>query len=362
MKKLNWRRLVALLTAVVLAVSLAACGGGDGGTSDSGSGTGDNDLKIAVVFSSSGLGDKNMNDMTYEAMLQAEEELGISFDYTVPPTDNDIEMAARMYVEDGSYDCIFFIAAATGEACKNLAAEFPDQKMMWLDGDVDLPNVCSISTFWPEQTFLCGVIAGLGTLSDMEKANDDNVVGCILAQEQPFLVSGTIGFEAGARYVNPDVEVLHATIGSFTDPTTGKEIAVSMYEKGADFIQHIAGGSGLGVFNAAVEMDRYAFGVGSNQNDIEPDYIVATSLKDVKTIVYNQVKALLDGTWEPGLMTIGMKNGGTGYTTEGSNVKVPDEIIEAVEEIKQKVIDGELVLPSTREELEEFLANNKYEK
>ena len=61
-------------------------------------------------------------------------------------------------------------------------------------------------------------------------------------------------------------------------------------------------------------------------------------------------------------MTIGMKNGGTGYTTEGSNVKVPDEIIEAVEEIKQKVIDGELVLPSTREELEEFLKNNKYEK
>lgn len=360
MKSVKLKRLLALVMAMVLAVSLAACGGGGGESSDSGEGK--KGLKLALVFSSGGLGDKNMNDMSYEAMLKAEKELGISFDYVVPTTDSDIEMAARLYVEDGSYDCIFFIASPTGEACKNLAAEFPDQKMVWVDGDVDLPNVCSISTIWPEQTFLCGVIAGLGTLSDMEKANSDNVVGCVLAQEIPFLISGTIGFEAGAKYVNPDVEVLHATIGSFTDPATGKEIAISMYERGADFIQHIAGGSGLGVFNAAVEKDRYAFGVGSNQNEVEPDHIVATSLKDVKTIVYNQVKALIDGTWKPGLMMIGMKNGGTGYTTENSNVKIPQEIIDKVEDIKKMVVDGKLSIPSTREEMEEWLKTNHYDK
>ena len=361
MKRDGKKRLLALVLASALTLTLAGCGGGD----DKGTGgTGDKpgkDMKVGLVIGPNGLGDKNMNDMAYEGLVKAQEELGITLDYASPASKSDYDQVQRMYAESGEYDLIVLVGVDQKDGITKVAAEFPDQKFSWLDGTEDLSNVNSISTIWPQQTFLCGALAGLATKSDMPLANKDkNVVGCLLGIEQPFLVEGTVGFEAGVRYTNPDATVLQATIGSFTDPGKAKEMALTLYDQGADFIQHIAGGSGLGVFNAAVEANRYAFGVGSNQNDIEPDHIVATSLKDVRNIVFNEVQKLIDGTWEPGIHEIGIIGGGTGYTTEGSNVKVPQEIIDQVDAIKKDMEDGKLVPPGQKSELENWLKQNVY--
>lgn len=140
---------------------------------------------------------------------------------------------------------------------------------------LDIENISAVSTKWPEQTFLCGVIAGLGTLSDMEKANEDNVVGVILGMDQPTLRKGLAGFASGVRYVNPDAEILQATIGAFNDPSKGKEVAMSMYNRGADFVQHIVGASGLGVFAAA-----------KDSNIVLSEEILAT-VEEIKVMVQN---------------------------------------------------------------------------
>jgi basic membrane protein A len=170
-----------------------------------------------------------------------------------------------------------------------------------------------------------------------------------------------VGFTAGVRYVNPDCEVLEAVVGDFNDPGKAKEIALSMYNRGADFIQPIAGASGMGVFNAAKEADRYAFGVGGNQNYMEPDYIVATALRDVNTIVYNEIKALVEGTWEPGVHISGIKEGSVGFDNTQSNIELPEDIAKAVEDIKAKIVSGELVPCESAEELESWLAENQYQ-
>ena len=140
-----------------------------------------------------------------------------------------------------------------------------------------------------------------------------------------------------------------------------KEIALSMYNRGADFVQHIAGASGMGVFTAAKEANRYAFGVGGNQNYIEPDYIVATALRDVNTIVYNEIKALVEGTWEPGVHISGIAEGSVGFDNTDSNVVLPDDIAAAVEDIKAKITAGELVPCETAEELDTWVAANQYQ-
>ena len=140
-----------------------------------------------------------------------------------------------------------------------------------------------------------------------------------------------------------------------------KEIALSMYNRGADFVQHIAGASGMGVFTAAKEADRYAFGVGGNQNYIEPDYIVATALRDVNTIVYNEIKALVEGTWEPGVHISGIAEGSGGFDNTDSNVVLPDDIAAAVEDIKAKSTAGERVPCETAEELDAWVAANQYQ-
>ena len=150
-------------------------------------------------------------------------------------------------------------------------------------------------------------------------------------------------------------------MGDFNDPAKAKEIALSMYNRGADFVQHIAGASGMGVFTAAKEANRYAFGVGGNQNYIEPDYIVATALRDVNTIVYNEIKALVEGTWEPGVHISGIAEGSVGFDNTDSNVVLPDDIAAAVEDIKAKITAGELVPCETAEELDAWVAANQYQ-
>ena len=130
----------------------------------------------------------------------------------------------------------------------------------------------------------------------------------------------------------------------------GQDAPSSSSPSGADFVQHIAGASGMGVFTAAKEADRYAFGVGGNQNYIEPDYIVATALRDVNTIVYNEIKALVEGTWEPGVHISGIAEGSVGFDNTDSNVVLPADIAAAV-----------LVPCETAEELDAWVAANQYQ-
>lgn len=317
-------------------------------------------VKIGMVLGTGGLGDKNFNDMAYDGITKAQEELGISFDYLEPTSISDYVPYLRSMCEAEEYDLIIGLGNDMSDAITEVMMDFPDQKISHIDSTLDLENVSAISTKWQEQTFLAGVVAGLGTLSDMEFANEDNVIGVILGQENPALRKGVIGYTAGAKLVNPDVTVIEGNVNSFNDPGTGKEIALSMYNRGADFIQAIAGASGMGIYNASAEAGKYSFGVGANVNYLQPDNIVGTSARTVNLMVYNEIKALLDGTWSDGLHISGIKEGAVGYDAAQSNVVLPDSIQTALNEIEQMLKDGTLVPPETAEEVDAWAAENHY--
>ena len=319
------------------------------------------DIKIGLILPTEGLGDKNFCDMGYEGLLNAQEDFGIEFSYAEPKSISDYETSFRMYAESGEYDLIIGLGYGQSEAMATVAAEYPDQKFSIADAFVEADNVSCYTTKWPEQTFLCGVLAGLGTIDNrFEKSNEENIIGVILGVDYPSLLEGVVGFEAGARYVNPDCEVLSASVGDFNDPAKGKEVALSMYSRGADFIQHIAGASGLGLFNAAKEVDKYAIGVGKSQSYIEPDYIIATSAGNIHVIVYDEIKALLDGNWQAGVHNWGIKENAVGFTNEDSNIVIPEDVLGIIEEIRAMIADGELVPPSLDEELDAWVEANQY--
>ena len=226
---MNAKKLLARALACTLTLVLSACGGGqDAPSSGSPSGASDGDaLKVGIILSTGGLGDKNFNDMTYAGAQQAEKDFGIEFDYVETQSASDFLPNYRMFAESGEYDLIIGLAADQTEGINEISIDFPEQKISHIDSSTDLPNVSAVYTKWQEQTFLTGVVAGLGTLSGMDKANSENVVGVILGQDQPTLRMGVVGFEAGVRYVNPDCEVLEAVVGDFNDPAKAKEIALA---------------------------------------------------------------------------------------------------------------------------------------
>ncbi len=359
-------KVLKLLLVGMLIVALSGCTPASEGTAvekvDAGDSAGEtSSSRVGIVLTTGGLGDKNFNDMAYDGLVQAKEDLAIEFDYVEPKVVSDYVSHFRMYAESGEYELILGLGADQADAIAEVASEFPEQKFSLVDSAADLSGVRTVYTDWTHQTFLCGVIAGLETKAgNLENANEENVVGVVLGMEYPILLEGVMGFTSGVKYVNPDAEVLQATVGDFSDPAKGKEIALSMYNRGADFIQHIAGASGLGVFNAAKEENRYAFGVGGNQNHNAPDYIVATSIRNVNEMVYNEVVLALEDKWVPGPTGSGLKEGSVGYSVEGSNVVLSESTIKIVEEVKAMIINGELQPCRTIEELDAWVGNNQY--
>ena len=362
------KKLIASLLALTLCAGLTACGGKDitldntagaasGSAAASVSGTqSEPTAKIGVVFTTSGLGDNNFNDMIYRGLTKAEEELGIQFDYSEPSSNGEIVTMLRNMVQDGTYDLVITLAADSASAMQEVSAEYPDQKFEIIDTTVEGDNVRSIMKSGADQGFMAGIIAGMLTQEEgFDKINSEKVVGAVMGMDVPLLRAVVAGYEAGARYYDSEVQVISSTVGSFGDPGKGKEMATAQYNQGADIILNGAGGSGMGVFTAAEEQDKYAIGTGANQNAMSPDHILATATFELESLVYDEVKALLDGTWEAGVINPGMKEGAIGYTVEESNIQIPQEILDKADAACQTLIDNNIKLPETTDEVDAWL-------
>lgn len=311
--------------------------------------------KIAIVFTSAGLGDKSYNDLCYEGMLKAQDELGIEFDYSEPKSSNEYEAIIREYAESEEYDLIIAVESKQVDGVAKVSKDFPKQKFIISDSVVELPNVVSIYENWTDQVFINGTIAGLAMLEDNL---EEDIAGVILGIESVQLREAAVAFEAGVRYVNPEAKVISAVVNDFAEYSKAKEIALILYGKGANYIQHIAGSAGLGVFAAANEVDKYAFGVDGNQNFHDSNHIVATARRNIDNILFQEIKQMKSGHWNPGVHKYDMKESSLAEAREGSEVELSQELIEQVENIRNKVINKEIIIPSKVDELEKWI-NNK---
>lgn len=313
--------------------------------------------RIGVVYTTVGLGDNNFNDMVNNGMEKAKAELNIAYDYSEPSSNGEVVTMLREFAQSGEYDLILALGADSASALEQVAGEYPKQNFTIIDTVVEGDNISSIAKNGADQSFLCGVLAGYLTKEEgLDRINPENKIGAVMGVDIPLLNSVIAGFEAGARYANPDVEVLTGIVGSFNDPAKAKEIADSIYKQGADIILQGAGGSGMGVFNAAKEFGGYAMGTGVNQNAISPDEIIATATFELPTIVYDEVKTVVDGTWVSGPKIWGLLEGAVGYSVEGSNVKVPQEILDKVEEAKKWIMEEKIVMPSSTDQVDAWVS------
>ena len=359
MMKKRIRQWAALCAAVGIAGSaVMGCGSsapkpdaGSGQTSREaadGTGTGSGGgAHIGIIFTEAGLGGNSFNDLALEGVKKAAADYGITYDEVEPKSVSDEEIIQDEMAASGDYDLIICVGAEQVDALTHVASTYPEQRFALLDATSDLPNVASYSCKEQEGAFLAGALAALAKQEKTDdKLGDGKTIGFIGGVDNPLINRFAAGYKAGAEYIEPEMKVLVDYAGGFNDPTTAKTIANTFVEKGADVIFHAAGASGMGMFQAAEEKGFAAIGVNLNQNSIAPDYIMASMLKKLDSCAYHAIASIVEDTYTGENQMLGLSDGGVDVTVEGSNIKVSDDILARLDELKQKIISGEIQVPS----------------
>ena len=358
----RWLRMFGL-PLVALSLVAAACGGdeggGDGGTPTDGAAAGCNaDITVGVALDVGGLGDKSFNDAAAAGLDQAiadglvcEENTNfIEADATGSNRDENVQALA-----DEGYNLVVGVGFAFSEGIAGIAADYPDQNFAIVDGfanavDESLTNVADLTFKEHEGSFLVGVAAAETCQCD--------TIGFLGGQTGPLIEKFEAGYTAGAKAVNPNIEVLVEYIGddttAFVNDVKGEALSTKMYDQGAEIVYHAAGLSGAGLFRAAVEADQLAIGVDSDQYltaaPEEQPLILTSMLKGVDTAVYDAIKQTGEGNFVTGFQVFGLAEEGVGYSKSNTEALTP-EVIDVVDGYAEQIVSGDIVVPETPEDV-----------
>jgi len=294
------------------------------------------------------LGDRSFIDAAARGIKKANDTLPVKCDIVETNGVSEHEAALRNTIAQG-YDLILALALDP-TLLTNIAHEFPNQKFASpsdLLVDKLEPNILAYQIDVHESSFLIGVIVGSLTKT--------KTVGAVVGGDAPGLNQFYYGYKQGVLEVCPDCKVLVGYLGfDFANPTLGLETALGQYDKGADIIYQVAGRSGEGVLQAAAQRKLYAIGVDSNQDDVQPGYVIVSSLKKTDATTYDAINLLVQGKFQGGqFLTKGLKegfaglswdDGSTTFATKGPadmTAKLP-AVKALVEQYRQKILSGAL--------------------
>ena len=320
------------------------------------------DATVGLVFDIGGRGDQSFNDSAAAGLERAADEMGITFTEASPNEDGSNRAELLQLAADAS-DIVIAVGFLFEGDTAAVGLENPDTSFAvvdsaMLDFTVDPPvpygdNIAGLVFSEEQGSFLVGAAAALkSTTGTVGFIGGVSGVGGLIEKFEA-------GFQAGAMAVNPDIEILSEYITAapdfdgFNAPDRAREIALAMYDGGADIVYHAAGGSGAGLFEAAsVASDTsgskvWAIGVDSDQyNTVDPavqEFILTSMLKRVDVAVFEAIRAQCEGTFTAGPTAYDLSVDGVGYSTSGGFV---DDIVDQLEDFKAQIVSGDIVVPT----------------
>ena len=323
-----------LIGAVLAVVGMTAVGTPAVGTA------GAADFTPAVVFDMGSKFDKSFNEAAWNGAERFKAETGIAYREFEVSNPAMREQAIRNMARRGAR-IVVAMGFAQAAAVEAVAREFPDTKFTLVDMVVDLPNVQSLIFKEHEGSFLVGMAAAM--------ASKTGKIGFVGGMDIPLIRKFALGYVEGARYVNPDIEIYQNMTGTtpaaWNDPTRGGELARSQFDRGADVVYAAAGGTGIGVYQAARDAGKLAIGVDSNQNYLHPGTMLTSMVKRVDVAVYEAFKSARDGSWKGGVQILGLAEDGVGWALDEYNRRlVPAGMEAAIEQARQDIIAGRIVV------------------
>ncbi|WP_176086895.1 BMP family ABC transporter substrate-binding protein [Martelella sp. HB161492] len=296
-------------------------------------------IRVAMITSESGLGDRSFNDMMAAGLEKAKKDLGIDYVIIQPRAVSDFQSSLARAAGQ-KFDLIVGSSFDMVKPMEAVAASFPDQKFGLIDAGMTDPNiVAAIPKDW-EGSFLAGWLAA--------KTTKTGTIGFVGGRDIPVIHRFFIGYYYGAKTANPDVKILERYSGTFNDPAVGKEFTLAMVGEGSDVNYAVAGATSSGIIDAAAESNTLAIGVDSNQNYLAPGHVLTSMMKRVDKITYDMVQSVIDGDFQGGkTLMYGLKEGGVGLAMDENNKGlISPETMAGLEAIKAKVESGEIVVPN----------------
>lgn len=294
--------------------------------------------KPAIVYATGGKLDRSFNQaasLGVQRFMRATNSGVAEFE---PTTEAQMEDGQRQFARDG-FDPIVVVGFPQAAALAKVAKEYPNARFSIIDAKVDLPNVRSVTFKEQESTFLVGMAAALSSKSGK--------VGFVGGMDGPLMRRFQCGYEQGARYANPKVEVIAdmagTTAAAWNDPAAGTRLALAQFVRGVDVIYAAAGTTSIAVMQAAKDKGKLA--IGSANKGYDADFIITSTAKRVDAAVFQAFISVLQEKWRSGEFQVGLAEGAVDWTPDDYNKKlISREMFVKIDDAKTAIMTGRLAV------------------
>ena len=292
-----------------------------------------------LIIDLGGKFDKSFNESAYTGAQRWIKETGGSYKETELSAEAQREQSMRRMAESGA-NPVVVLGFANEATLTKVAPDYPDTYFAIIDAVVDAPNVKSVVFKEHEGSFLVGVLAAM--------ASKTGTVSFVGGMDIPLISKFACGYAEGVKAVNPAAKVIVSMTGTtpsaWNDPVKGGELTRSQISQGSDVVYAAAGGTGVGVLQAAADAGVYSIGVDSNQNFLHPGSVLTSMMKRVDNAVFAIFSEGAEN-FKPGVEVMGLSNGGVDWALDENNAPlITEEMKATVEATKAKIVDGEIVV------------------
>lgn len=290
----------------------------------------------ALIYDLGGKFDKSFNEAAFGGAEKWKAETGGSYKELEMQSEAQREQALRRLAESGA-NPIVMTGFAFGDVLNKVAPDYTDTKFVIIDMVVEQPNVRSVVFTEEQGGYLAGIMAAM--------ASKTGTVGFVGGMDIPLIRKFACGYVQGVKATNPDAKVIQNMTGTtptaWNDPVKGAELAKAQKSQGADVIYAAAGGTGIGVLQAAADEGILSIGVDSNQNHLQPGKVLTSMVKGVDAAVIEAFKG--GAALETGVHVMDLKAGGVSVAMDDNNkALVTPEMTKAVDEATAKIVAGEI--------------------
>ncbi len=340
------RKGIVLGLTAAMVLSLTACGGGKTETTKAQEETsgGKSSFSVAMITDTGGINDQSFNQSAWEGLTELKNKTGAEVNYIVTNLER---------LGDSGANLLWGVGYACADAVLEAAGSNPDIQYAIIDNAYENTpsNVTGVMFRAQEPSFLVGYVAG--------RTTQTGKVGFVGGISSGLIDQFQYGYEAGVKYaakeLGKDIDISVQYAESFSDAAKGKAIAARMYSDGCDVIYHAAGGTGTGVIEAAKEADKWVIGVDRDQAYLAPENVLTSALKLVGKAVQEVSEEAMNGKEIGGqTLTFGLQEDCVGIPEEHGNMA--EGVYEDTLKVKDKIKNGELTPPTTKEEYEAFIA------